>query len=55
VASARQGLALSILDATMAVVIAGSFIWLAAVGLFLVNLARITFVGSPTVIVAPAE
>ncbi len=49
------GIALSITGVTVAVAILGSLIWLAAVLLFLVNLARITFGVPAPVILAAAE
>ncbi len=49
------GIALSITGVTVAVAILGSLIWLAAVLLFLVNLARITFGAPAPAILAAAE
>jgi hypothetical protein len=49
------GIALSIMDVTIAVAIVASFVWLAGVAMFLVNLARITFLGSQSLSLAPAE
>jgi cbb3-type cytochrome oxidase subunit 1 len=49
------GIALSIADVTVAVAIAGAFIWLGAVVLFLVNLARITFSPARSPVLMPAE
>ncbi|HEX2555989.1 MAG TPA: hypothetical protein VHL98_20010 [Microvirga sp.] len=49
------GIALSITGVTVAVAIVGSLIWLAAVLLFLANLARIAFGAPAPLVLAPAE
>jgi cbb3-type cytochrome oxidase subunit 1 len=49
------GIALSIAGVTVAVAIAGAFVWMGAVVLFLVNLARISFAPVNTSALMPAE
>jgi cbb3-type cytochrome oxidase subunit 1 len=49
------GIALSIADATPAVAIAGSFLWLGAVVVFLMNLVRIAVADQASPHLAPAE
>jgi cbb3-type cytochrome oxidase subunit 1 len=49
------GIALSIADATIVVAIIGAFVWLGAVVLFLVNLARIAFTPAASPAFMPAE
>lgn len=49
------GIALSVAGVTVAVAIVGAFIWLAAVILFLVNLARIAVAAPAPLLMQPAE
>jgi hypothetical protein len=49
------GIALSIMEVTVAVAIAAAFVWLAGVVMFLINLSRIIFVESRPLSLAPAE